>query len=105
MNKMQKSRIIYLIIVVLMFAITAGAMFYLPATVTTHWSSAGTQKGSKFIIFLVPVIALVAWLAMPALLAKKADKADGQVSLLSKAVVLGLIPVLACLNILWILNA
>lgn len=105
MNHTQKIRIIYFIIVLLMFAVTIAAMFYLPNEITVHWSSSGKQTGSKFLVFVVPVIALVTWLGTPAFLSKKADKNAGQISLYNKILIFGLIPVLACLNVIWILNA
>lgn len=99
---MKKIRIIYLIIVLLMFIITITSMFYLPDTISVHWTSGGIQKGSKFYLFAVPVIALITWLGTPTIFKTNRGKEN---SFLNKLMIWVLIPILALLNIIWIFNA
>lgn len=98
----MKIRIIYFIIVLLLFAITITSMFYLPDTISVHWTSGGIQKGSKFYLFVVPVIALITWLGTPTIFKSNKGKEN---SFLNKLMIWVLIPVLACINIVWILKA
>lgn len=98
----MKIRTIYFIIVLLLFCITIISMFYLPDTISVHWSSSGIQKGSKFYLFVMPVIALITWLGTPTIFKSNKGKEN---SFLNKLMIWVLIPVLACINIAWILNA
>lgn len=99
---MKRARIVYLVLVALLLVGVVVALVFLPDAINIHWTTGGTQKGSKYYLLAMPCIAFIAWFAMPSLVKKGSDKRP---SFINQALGWGLIPLLALFTLIWILNA